>query len=95
VKILIDLTAETAATARRLAQAAGISRKQWIEQTIAQAAGSAAPELIIGFWQVAGGEVDGATCADCEQVIHGDPRMGVTTTSRIVGPLCASCARTD
>ena len=95
MRILIDLSKETAATARRLAQAAGVSRKEWLEQAIAQATGSAEPELTLGFWQLANGEVDGATCADCEQPIHGDPWMGVTTTYRIVGPLCASCARTD
>ena len=40
-------------------------------QAIAQATGSAEPELTLGFWQLANGEVDGATCADCEQPIHG------------------------
>lgn len=94
MRILIDLSTETAATARRLAQAAGMSRKQWIEQAIAQVTGME-PELMLGFWKVTGGEVDGATCADCEQFIHGDPWLGVTTTYRIIGPLCASCARTD
>jgi hypothetical protein len=95
MRILIDLSEEIATAARRLAQAAGISRKEWIEQTIVQATGLAAPELMLGFWQIAGGELDGATCADCEQPLASGAWLGITSAYRIVGPLCASCARTD
>ena len=94
MRILIDLDEAEAAAARRLAQAVGITRKAWLERTIAQAIGSAEHEMVLGYWQLAGGEV-ATSCADCGQAIVGRPWVGLTTTHRIVGPLCGSCATTD
>ena len=94
MRILIDLDDTTASAARRLAQAAGITRKAWLERTIAQATSAAEQELVLGYWQIAGGEVV-AACADCGQAIIGPPWVGLTTTHRIIGPLCAPCATTD
>ena len=94
MRILIDLDEAEAAAARRLAQTSGITRKAWLERTIAQATGTAERELVLGCWQLAGGEV-AAACADCGQAIVGRPWVGLTTTHRIIGPLCAHCATTD
>ena len=94
MRILIDLDEAEAAAARRLAQTSGITRKAWLERTIAQATGTAERELVLGYWQLAGGEV-ATSCADCGQAIVGRPWVGLTTTHRIVGPLCGSCATTD
>ena len=94
MRILIDLNDTTASHARRLAQAVGITRKAWLERTIAQATGTAERELVLGCWQLAGGEV-ATSCADCGQAIVGRLWVGLTTTHRIIGPLCAHCATTD
>ena len=94
MRILIDLDEAEAAAARRLAQASGITRKAWLERTIAQATGTAEQELVLGYWQLAGGEV-AAACTDCGQAIVGPTWVGLTTTHRIIGPLCAHCATTD
>ena len=94
MRILIDLDEAEAAAARRLAQTSGITRKAWLERTIAQATGTAEHEMVLGYWQLAGGEV-ATSCADCGQAIVGRPWVGLTTTHRIVGPLCAHCATTD
>ena len=94
MRILIDLNDTTASHARRLAQAVGITRKAWLERTIAQATGTAERELVLGCWQLAGGDV-AAACADCGQAIVGPLWVGLTTTHRIIGPLCAHCATTD
>ena len=92
MRILIDLDDTTAVTARRLAQAAGTTRKEWLEQTIAQATGSAEPEMVLGFWQITGSEVELPVCADCELPIIAETWLGMTSAFRVIGPLCAKCA---
>jgi hypothetical protein len=94
MNVLIDLSPSAIAEARRLAAAAGVSRKAWIEQTIEQATGTAAPEMVLATWPVAT-TLDSFTCADCAQEFGAAMFYGVTDANRIIGPLCAICARGD
>lgn len=97
-KILIDLPDTTLAAARRQAQAASTTRKAWIEAVVSRAVGNAENEVVLGVWQVAGGELDTFTCADCGSELAATVSAmyyGVTTSNRIVGPLCVLCARAD
>ena len=49
---------------------------------------AAIAETVHGSW-------DASSCADCGQAIVGPTWVGLTTTHRIIGPLCAHCATTD
>lgn len=94
VNFILRLDPLTAAKADAAAEAANISRNQWISNLIAGTlVNEPDPQLMLGYWQVRNSEFAADDeCITCSQPIGPLPWVGATAGGKIVGPLCAQCA---
>lgn len=94
VNFILRLDPLTAAKADAAAEAANLSRNQWISDLITGTlANEPDPGLMLGYWQVQSSEFAADDeCITCSQPIGLRPWVGTTAAGKIVGPLCAQCA---
>lgn len=93
-QILLRLPADLARRASVAAANQGQSRVAWIvSQLEAILADEADPGLVLGYWQVHGGDIDTTDdCRACGQQMATGVHVGVTAAGRVSGPLCRLCA---
>lgn len=93
-QILLRLPADLARRASVAAANQGQSRVAWIASQLETIlADEADPGVIIGYWQVFGGDVTtDDDCRACGQPMTTGVHVGVTAAGRVFGPLCRLCA---
>jgi hypothetical protein len=72
---------------------AGQSRQEFILALLADAVAGHDPGLVVGYWEVFGGEMTGSDCSDCGQPMT-RVFVGMTRGYRLIGPVCEHCANT-
>lgn len=82
----------TLASLGELAHRAKVSRLEYIRLLLDDQASGLDPDLVLGFFQVQGGET--STCAECGQPLTDGAWLGVTGAYRLFGPVCTGCATT-
>jgi hypothetical protein len=95
-RFLLALPGDLLAAIDAMAERERLTRSAYVRQLLERAVDGYDPQLMIGYWQVVGGEL--ATddeCAGCGNPIGPQPWMGIDAAYHISGPLCGSCASSD
>lgn len=75
-----------------IAKAQGVSRQDLVVNLLTQAANDYDPGIVLGYFQVHGGEVYENDCGDCGQSLESGVFVGLTAAFKMFGPLCKVCA---
>ena len=95
-RFLLALPNDLLAAIDAMAATQRLSRTAFVRQVLELAVAGYNPQVMLGYWQLVGGELDADDeCAGCGNPIGSQPWMGIDAAYRISGPLCASCASSD
>lgn len=92
--LIRNLTDSQVAKLDSLAQMAGKSRQEYLAGVINDLVGDYEPQLILGYIELAGGELEPeATCRECGQDYgSGGVWLGWTADLKPFGPVCYICS---
>jgi len=95
-RFLLALPGDLLAAIDAMAERERLTRSAYVRQLLERAVDGYDPQLMLGYWQVTGGELAADDeCAGCGMPIGPRPWMSIDAAYRISGPLCASCASSD